>query len=103
VISMSQMRLAIQAMTVVNVLLAAVLVVVWVRAYWQFRAQHTLGMLAFGALLLVQNGFAIYLYTLSTPFTDWMRLAEPRAMMGMVGITALQSAALLVLARVTWT
>lgn len=102
-ISMSQMRLAIQAMTVVNVLLAAVLVVVWVRAYWQFRAQHTLGMLAFGALLLVQNGFAIYLYTLSTPFTDWMRLAEPRAMMGMVGITALQSAALLVLARVTWT
>jgi hypothetical protein len=100
---MSQMRLAIQAMTVVNVLLAAVLVVVWVRAYWQFRAQHTLGMLAFGALLLVQNGFAIYLYTLSTPFTDWMRLAEPRAMMGMVGITALQSAALLVLARVTWT
>lgn len=100
---MGQMRLAVQTMTVVNVLLAATLVAIWARAYWRFRARHTLGMLAFGTVLFAQSGFAVYLYTLSTPFTNWMRLAEPRAMIGMVGLTALQSVALLVLARVTWT
>lgn len=101
-VTMNQLMTALLGLTLPNLMILGTLVVTWGRSYWRFQARHTRGLLAFGVLLLVQNGFAAYLYTLSIPFTNWMRLAEPQAMLGMVGLAALQLVPLTFLARITW-
>lgn len=92
----------VRAVTVLNVVILAGLVAVWIRSYWTFRARHTLGLLTFGGVLLVQNVLAVYLYTFDPDFTAWMMKAEPTSMLGMAGLAFLQLAAFLFLGRVTW-
>ncbi|MFB6176185.1 MAG: hypothetical protein ABEI99_03385 [Halobaculum sp.] len=101
-VTVSELVTVVRAVTAVNLLLLGGLVVVWLRSYWQFRASHTLGLLAFGVVLLVQNGFALYLYNLSVPFQNWMGMAEVQAMTGMLGLSLLQLLALALLSYVTW-
>jgi len=49
----------------VNAALLAVLVVVWVRNYRQFRSTMVLGLVAFSAVLLIENLVAVYFFFVS--------------------------------------
>lgn len=50
------------AITVANSVLLVVLSVVWLRNYRQFRSMLVLGLLAFSAVLLIENLVAIYFF-----------------------------------------
>lgn len=53
------------ALAVVNVVMLVGLLVVWLRNYRTFRSQVTLGLSAFGAVLLLENLVAIYFFAFS--------------------------------------
>lgn len=53
------------ALAAVNAALLAVLVVVWLRNYRQFRSTMVLGLVAFSAVLLVENLVAVYFFFVS--------------------------------------
>ncbi len=63
--------------TGVNLALLAVLVVVWGRNYRQLRSRQTLGMLVFALLLFVENGFALYVYSLDPVLSLWFSTKVP--------------------------
>ena len=65
--------------TGVNLLLLAVLGIVWGRNYAQIRSRQTLGMLIFALLLFVENGFALYVYSLDPVLSVWFstEVADP--------------------------
>ena len=50
------------AFAAVNVVLLAALTVVWVRNYRTFRTSLVAGLIAFGVVLLIENGLAIYYF-----------------------------------------
>jgi hypothetical protein len=56
------MVMATIGLTVINAVLLLVLSAVWVRNYRTFKSTLTLGLLAFGVVLLVENLAAIYFY-----------------------------------------
>jgi hypothetical protein len=61
----------------VNVLLLAVVMTVWGRNYRRLRSKHTLGMLVFGALLFLENAFALYFYLLDPTLSFWFSTQVP--------------------------
>jgi len=63
--------------TGVNLLLLAVLIVIWGRNYRQLRSRQTLGMLVFAALLLVENAFALYVFSLDPVLSLWFSNQVP--------------------------
>jgi hypothetical protein len=63
--------------TSVNVVLLAVLGAVWGRNYLQLRSKLTLGLLVFAALLIVENGFALYVYSLDPLLSLWFSTRVP--------------------------
>ena len=62
---------------VANLVLLAVLGGVWIRNYRQLRSRQTLGMVVFAGLLFVENGFALYVYTLDPILETWFSTAVP--------------------------
>jgi hypothetical protein len=56
---------AAMVVTGINSVLLAVLVVVWVRNYRQFRTPMVLGLLGFSTVLLIENLIAIYFFSSS--------------------------------------
>jgi hypothetical protein len=50
------------ALAGVNVVLLGVLTAVWVRNYRTFRSELIAGLVAFGAVMLVENAVAIYFF-----------------------------------------
>jgi len=64
--------------TGVNVLLLAVLIAIWGRNYAQLRSRQTLGMVVFAVLLLVENAFAFYVYSLDPVLAVWFSEELPR-------------------------
>jgi hypothetical protein len=50
------------ALAGVNVVLLGVLTTVWVRNYRTFRSELIAGLVAFGAVMLVENAVAIYFF-----------------------------------------
>ena len=81
-----------------NVCLLAALGFVWVRNYWRFRTPLVLGLLAFAAVMLVENAAAIYFF-----FSMGMLYAgDPFAQQFVAVLRGLQFLALAVLTYVTW-
>lgn len=90
---------------VANVLLLLALTAVWVRNYRQFQSKHTLGLAIFGALLLAENGLAVYYFLLHPNLAGWF--ADPANMPGppaqaMMVLRLLETGALLFLGWITW-
>jgi hypothetical protein len=81
-----------------NVLLLASLGFVWLRNYRQFKSPLVLGLLAFSAVMLVENLGAIYFF-----FSMGMLYAsDPTAQQFVVALRGLETVALAVLTYVTW-
>ena len=88
--------------TGVNLVLLGVLAAVWGRNYLQLRSRQTLGMLVFAAILLVENGFALYVYLLDPVLSVWFSQSVPDpAWQAMVVFHALEAAAIGFLTWVT--
>ena len=86
----------------VNVALLAGLGYVWVRNYLRHGARHTLGLLVFAALLLVQNALWLYFYLLHPEFIGWFVAASLDVRAGVTLLCGLELAALAFLARITF-
>ena len=61
----------------VNLVLLAVLGVIWARNYRQIRSKQTLGMLVFAVLLFAENGFALYFYLFDEVLSAWFATVVP--------------------------
>jgi hypothetical protein len=84
-----------------NIALLAVLGSVWGRNYLQLRSKHTLGMLLFAALLLLENLFALYFYLVDPDLSVWFSTqVPPIAWRAMLLFHVLE---LLAIAAITWT
>ncbi|MFD1512749.1 hypothetical protein [Halomarina rubra] len=91
-----------QVATATSVVLLFVLASVWVRNYRQLRSKHTLGMLVFALLLLVENAFALYVYLLDPRLSAWFGTAVPDvAWYAMLGFHVLEALAIGFLTWVT--
>jgi hypothetical protein len=83
--------------SVLNVLLLGALVAVWLRNYRQFRTPLTLGLVAFGVVLLVENLVALSFY-----FSMGMLYAgSGTAQLAVLGMRALQFLAVLAITYVS--
>jgi len=60
--AMETLQLVGMGLAAVNAVLLAVLTTVWVRNYRQFRTRLLLGLVAFGAVLLIENLVAVYFF-----------------------------------------
>lgn len=80
-----------------NVLLLAALTVVWVRNYRTFRTTLLLGLIAFGAVMLLENALAVY-YFLSM---DMLYSGDPGVQQVVLLLRALQFVAIVLLTWVT--
>lgn len=85
-----------------NVALLLTLGYVWGLNWRAYRASHTLGLLIFAAFLLVQNGVWLYLYLIHETFIGWFRAGDLAYQVSMTLLCALQTVALIALARITW-
>lgn len=85
-----------------NLGLLAVLGSVWLRNYRRHRASHTLGLLVFSSVLVVQNALWLYFYGLHPAFIGWYVNTTTEVQIGMTALCGLETVALLVLARITW-
>jgi len=85
-----------------NVLLLAVLCSVWARNYRAFGSKHSLGLLAFGALVLAENALGLYYFTWHPQMAGWFfGLPETHAT-AMLSLQVLETFALAFLLWVTW-
>jgi len=94
---MSSAILVASALAGINVLLLGALTLVWARNYRTFRTPLILGLLAFGAVMLAENGVALYFF-----FSAQMLYSMNPGVQEIVAILrALQSLALVFLTYVT--
>ncbi|MFB6166099.1 MAG: hypothetical protein ABEJ31_13140 [Haloarculaceae archaeon] len=82
----------------VNVVLLGALAAVWLRNYRRFRSPLILGLLAFAAVMLVENLAAVYFYL----SMGMLYAGTPRAGQFVVALRGLELLALGVLTYVTW-
>jgi len=81
----------------ISVALLVALIAVWVRNYRTFRTPLTLGLIAFGAVLLIENVLAIYFFL----STGMLYSGDPLAQRALLSLRALQVIALAFLTYVT--
>ncbi|MFC6765649.1 hypothetical protein [Natrinema soli] len=86
----------------VNMVLLLVLGSIWLRNYRQHGARHTLGLLVFAVLLLVQNGLWLYFYVLHPDFIGWFVNSGTDVQVGVTMLCGLELIALVFLTRITW-
>lgn len=86
----------------INVILLAVLGGIWFRNYRQHGARHTLGLLIFAVFLFVQNSLWLYFYGLHSQFIGWFINSEIDIQIGMFLLCGLETVALLILFKITW-
>jgi hypothetical protein len=85
----------------INIVLLAVLASIWGRNYWKLRSKHTLGMLVFAALLLLENAFALYFYLIDPNLSFWFNTQVPDiAWRAMLLFHVLETLAIV---AITWT
>lgn len=85
------------ALSGVNVLLLAVLTIIWVRNYRTFGSEMTAGLAAFGVVMLLENTVAIYFF-----FSSGMLYADsPGVQQSVATLRVLQTVALVFLTYVT--
>jgi hypothetical protein len=85
------------ALSGLSILLLLALVAVWLRNYRTFRSSLTLGLVAFGVVLLAENVLAIYFFF----STSMLYSGDPVAQRALVVLRALQVCALAFLTYVT--
>lgn len=90
------------AAAAVNLGLLAALGTVWLRNFRQHHASHTLGLLIFAALLVVQNALWLYFYGMHPAFIGWYVNAGMDVQLGVTGLCGIETVALAVLTRITW-
>ncbi|MFB6146561.1 MAG: hypothetical protein ABEJ08_02630 [Halobacteriaceae archaeon] len=95
--AMSTTIMAASALSGVNILLLLALTGVWVRNYRTFGSVLTLGLIAFGSVLLVENGLAIYFFFSTTMLYSGAAAAQQAILV----LRALQVLALALLTYVT--
>ena len=84
-----------------NVVLLAVVIAIWGRNYRRLRSKHTLGLLVFGALLFLENAFALYFYLVDPQLSFWFSTQVPDiAWRAMLLVHVLETVAIAV---ITWT
>lgn len=86
----------------VNVALLLALGSVWIRNYLDHGARHTLGLIVFGAFLLVENLLWLYFYVLHPAFIGWFTHAGGDVQMGVTMLCGLELVALVFMVRITW-
>jgi len=84
-----------------NTVVLLALTGVWLRNYRRHGAGHTLGLLAFGVFLLVENALWLYLYLLHPAFIGWFVAADVDVQVGVMALCGLELIALAFVARVT--
>lgn len=87
---------------VFNVAVLAGLSVIWARNYRSVPSKHTLGLLVFGLLLLLENALAIWFFAMDPSLSKWFA-SEMTGPPGdaMMALRVAESAALVFLAWVT--
>lgn len=88
--------------SIVNLGLLLILGTIWLRAYRNHGARHTLALLIFAGLLLVQNGIWAYFYGIHPAFIAWFTNSTSDIQFGLVLLCGLETIALLVLTWITW-
>lgn len=79
----------------VNVAMLSALTWVWARNYLSFRSKHSVGLAAFGAVLLAQNGLSLYFYLYHPVLAGWFATDMPSlAWRANVAVHVLQTVAL---------
>ncbi|MFB6146541.1 MAG: hypothetical protein ABEJ08_02530 [Halobacteriaceae archaeon] len=95
--AMSSTIMAASALSAVTMGLLGVLLAVWVRNYRTFGSPLILGLIAFGGVLLVENGLAIYFFFQTT----MLYAGVPAAQQAILALRALQLVAVLFLTAVS--
>ncbi|MFC7097561.1 hypothetical protein [Halobaculum marinum] len=90
------------AAAALNVVLLLGLTYVWGRNYTQFRSKHTLGLAAFGLILLAENATALYLFYFHPQLSAWIAAQAPIAHLAVGGLRLLELVAIAFLAWTTW-
>ena len=85
------------ALSGLSILLLVVLTTVWVRNYQTFESTLTLGLIAFGAALLLENALAIYFFFSTTMLYS----GEPAVETAILALRSLQLVAIAFLTYVT--
>jgi len=86
----------------VNVALLAVLCVIWARNYRAFGSKHTLGLLAFGVLVLAENVLGLYYFTWHPMMAGWFFGLPETPATAMMTLQVLETFAILFLVWVSW-
>ncbi len=95
--SMGPFIMVASALAAVNVILLGVLTTIWVRNYRTFRSGLIAGLVAFGAVMLVENAVAIYFFfSMETLYS-----ADPGVQQVVAILRALQAVALTFLTYVS--
>jgi hypothetical protein len=95
--TMSTTMMIASALSGSSILLLAGLVSVWVRNYLTFRTPLSLGLVAFGVVLLIENALAIYFFF----STSMLYSGDPVAQQAVLTLRALQLCAVGLLTYVT--
>lgn len=90
-----------RVVTGLNLAILLALMVVWLRNYRQLRTRFTLGFLVFGGFLLVQNGYALFIYVVDPTTSDWFANIPERYNVAIMLLTVLQFGAISTLAWMT--
>jgi hypothetical protein len=85
------------ALSGLSILLLVVLTAVWVRNYRTFESTLTLGLIAFGAALLLENALAIYFFFSTTMLYS----GDPVVQRAILALRTLQLVAIAFLTYVT--
>jgi hypothetical protein len=86
-----------------NVVMLFALTWVWARNYLSFRSKHSVGLAAFGAVLLAQNALSLYFYVSHPVLAGWFATdMPPLAWQANVVVHVFQTVALAFLLWVTW-
>jgi hypothetical protein len=85
------------ALSGLSILLLVVLTAVWVRNYRTFESTLTLGLIAFGAAMLLENALAIYFFFSTTMLYS----GDPVVQTAILALRSLQLVAIAFLTYVT--
>ena len=85
-----------------NIVLLVGLSYIWGRNYTRFRSKHTLGLAAFGVILLAENALALYIFYFHPVLSEWIATQAPIAHLAVGGLRLLELVAIAFLAWTTW-
>lgn len=86
-----------------NVVLLAVLLIIWGRNYLEFRSKHTLGLSLFAVFLLAENALSLYIFIVDPTLSAWFASEVPNIVWrAMMVLHVLQTIGIALLLWVSW-